>query len=301
MSRLQPRSPHKALNLGGLPLRRLLLVSRPALWVNTLGVALTGLWLAGQLWNGSLAWTALLLYLSLPFNLLIYGLNDLSDMDEDARSNRKGGWQGARLRAGEAAPLLRIILALNLPFLAALSWLLSPAAWGVLLLSTALFAGYSLRPLRFKSRPGLDGLSNLAYALPLIIPALMFSPDPGQNVPWLACAALGAYAVGKHAFDAVQDIPADAASGTRTVATRLGAAGTAQYALAWFALAGALLWPLSVLSSAALWLICGGMALSLLARPTPAQAAQLYRLSIASPWLVGLVSGVQLVYGLARA
>jgi 4-hydroxybenzoate polyprenyltransferase len=292
VSRTQPRP----LALSRLPLRRLVLVSRPALWVNTLGVAVTGLWLSGQLWSDSASWLVLLVYLSLPFNLLIYGLNDVSDLEEDARSERKGGWQGARLLAGEAAPLLRMILAINLPFLAALGWLLSPGAWGVLLLSAALFAGYSLRPLRFKTRPGLDGLSNVAYALPLLIPAL----NSGGPVPWLACAALGAYAVGKHAFDAVQDIAADTLAGTHTVATRLGAAGTARYALAWFALAGALLWPLSVLSSVALWLICGGMALSLLRRPTPGQAARLYRLSIASPWLVGLVSGVQLVYGLAR-
>ncbi|WP_293911879.1 UbiA family prenyltransferase [Deinococcus sp.] len=296
MSRSQPR--HTALR--SLPLRRLLLVSRPALWVNTLGVAITGLWLSGQLWNGTLAWTVLLAYLSLPFNALIYGLNDLSDLEEDARSVRKGGWQGARLLSGEAAPLLRAVLALNLPFLLALGWLLSPAAWGILLLSAGLFAGYSLRPLRFKSRPGLDGLSNVAYALPLLIPALMSSPDSGRSVPWLACAALGAYSVGKHTFDAVQDIPADSASGTRTTATWLGASGAARYALAWFGLAGALLWPLSPLSSAALWLVCGGMALALWRRPTSQQAARLYRLSIVSPWLVGVVSGVQLVCNLAR-
>ncbi|AZI42231.1 prenyltransferase [Deinococcus psychrotolerans] len=292
MSRLQPRS--SAFNL--LPLRQVLLVSRPALWVNTLGVAVTGLWLSGQLWNMSAGWLLLLVYLSLPFNLLIYGLNDFSDMAEDARSERKGGWQGARLRSGEENSLLWLILALNLPFLLALAWLLSPAAYGVLLLCAGLFAAYSLRPLRFKTRPFLDGLSNVAYALPLLIPALMV----GAAVPALACAALCAYAVGKHAFDAVQDIPADADAHTRTVATTLGAPGAARYALAWFALAGALLWPLSPLSSSALWLVCGGMALRLLRRPTSEQAARLYPLSIVSPWIVGAVSGVQLVYVLAK-
>lgn len=292
MSRLQPRP----FTLHILPLRRALLISRPALWVNTVGVAITGLWLSGQLWNTSAAWLLLLIYLTLPFNLLIYGLNDLSDMAEDARSQRKGGWQGARLRLGEESGLLRLILGLNAPFLLALAWLLSPAASGVLLLCAGLFAGYSLRPLRFKARPFLDGLSNVAYALPLMIPALMVGAAP----PALACAALCAYAVGKHAFDAVQDIPADAAARTRTVATTLGAPCAARYALGWFGLAGALLWPLSPLSSLALWLVCGGMALNLLRRPTSQQAALLYPLSIVSPWIVGAVSGVQLVYVLAR-
>ncbi|WP_245896080.1 UbiA family prenyltransferase [Deinococcus irradiatisoli] len=292
MSRLQPRP----LTLSTLPLRRVVLVSRPALWINTLGVALTGLWLSGQLWNTGAAWLTLLAYLTLPFNALIYGLNDVSDMAEDARSERKGGWQGARLRPHEAGSLLWSVAALNVPFLLALSWLLPPAAYLTLLLSAALFAGYSLRPLRFKTRPFLDGLSNVAYALPLLVPALML----GAPVPLLAFAALCAYAVGKHAFDAVQDIPADVAAGTTTVATRLGAGGSAGYALGWFGLSGALLWPLSPLSSAALWLVCGGMALKLRRQPTPAQAARLYALSIVSPWIVGAVSGVQLVYVLAQ-
>ena len=294
MSRLQPRP--RFLPLSALPLRQVLLVSRPALWINTLGVALTGLWLSGQLWSMSAAWLVLLLYLTLPFNLLIYGLNDCADLDEDARSARKGGWQGARLSAVETGPLLMAVLALNLPFLLALGWLLPPAACGVLLLSAVLFAGYSVRPLRFKARPFLDGVSNMAYALPLLVPALMV----GAALPWLAFAALCAYAVGKHAFDAVQDIPADVGAGTRTVATRLGASGTALYALGWFAAAGALLWPLSPLSSVAVWLVCGGMALALRRRPTSQQAARLYPLSIVSPWIVGAVSGVQLVYVLAR-
>ena len=292
MSRLHPRP----LALSSLPLRQLVLVSRPALWINTLGVAVTGLWLSGQLWNSSVAWLILLIYLSLPFNLLIYGLNDLSDKAEDARSERKGGWQGARLRVGESGPLLTMIVALNLPFLLTLGVLLSPAAYGVLLLSAGLFAGYSLRPLRFKARPFLDGFSNVAYALPLLLPALAF----GGQLPWLAYGALAAYSVGKHAFDAVQDISADESTGTRTVATTLGASGTARYALAWFTLAGALLWPLSPLSSLALWLICGGMAGALLSNPTSAAAARLYPLSIVSPWVIGAISGVQLVYVLAR-
>ena len=292
MSRLHPR----LATFGPLALRQVLLVSRPALWINTLGVAVTGLWLSGHLWNAGAAWLTLLAYFTLPFNLLIYGLNDLSDLAEDARSERKGGWQGARLRGSEAAPLLVWIAALNLPLLGLLAALLPPPAFSVLLLSVGLFAGYSLRPLRFKGRPFVDGLSNVAYALPLLIPALLLGAAP----PLLACAALCAYAVGKHAFDAVQDICADTQARTHTVATRLGAVGTARYALGWFGLSGALLWPLSPLSSAALWLVCGGMALRLQRRPTPQHAARLYPLSIVSPWIIGAVSGVQLVYSLTR-
>lgn len=279
-----------------LPFSRLLVISRPALWINTIGTLVTGVWLTGRLYSLDAGLLCLLLYLTLPFNLLIYGLNDLSDHEEDARSSRKGGWQGARLTLAEGGPLLRSTLALNGPFLLALALLLPPAASLVLLLSALLFAAYSLPPLRLKARPFLDGLSNVAYALPLVLPALILGTPP----PVLPLLALMSYSVGKHAFDAAQDIPADQAAGTRTVATTLGTQGTAAYALAWFLLAGALLWPVSRLTALALWLTCGGMALALLARPTQAQAARLYPLSIVTPWLVGSVAGVQLVYLLVR-
>ncbi|MFB9994265.1 UbiA family prenyltransferase [Deinococcus oregonensis] len=279
-----------------LPLSRLLAVSRPALWVNTVGTLVTGLWLSGHLYSTHLGLWVLLLYFTLPFNLLIYGLNDLSDRAEDARSGRKGGWQGARLMSGEGTPLLTAILAVNLPFLLVLAWLLPPAASLVLALSAGLFAAYSVPPLRFKGRPVLDGLSNVAYALPLVLPALVL----GGSVPLWPLLALMAYSVGKHAFDAVQDIPADREGGTHTVATTLGAAATARYALVWFVLAGVLLWGESRLVALTLWAVCGGMALALVRTPTPERAARLYPLSIVSPWLVGTVAGVQLVYLLAR-
>lgn len=279
-----------------LPLRRLLTVSRPALWVNTVGTLVTGVWLSGRLYTLDAGLLALLAYLTLPFNLLIYGLNDLSDREEDARSSRKGGWQGARLTLHEGGPLLRATLLLNIPALLLLTLLLPPAATAALLLSAALFTAYSLPPLRLKGRPFLDGLSNVAYALPLILPALTL----GSPAPWGPLLALMSYSVGKHAFDAAQDIPADRAAGTRTVATTLGVRGSAAYALAWFALAAALLLPASKLTALALLLTCGGMALALLRRPTPEQAARLYPLSIVTPWIVGAVAGVQLVYLLAR-
>jgi hypothetical protein len=70
--------------------------------------------------------------------------------------------------------------------------------------------------------------------------------------------------------------------------------------LGWFLVAGALLWPVSRLTAAALWAVCGGMALALLRQPTPGRAARLYPLSIVTPWIVGTVAGVGLVYRLAR-
>ena len=257
---------------------------------------MVALWLSGRLWSADPAWLVLLLWLTLPFNLLIYGVNVLADRDEDALNPRKGGYQGARLEHGETLPLTRAIAALNLPF--ALYFLLEtpPSFWAVVFLYTALFLGYSLPPLRFKGRPFLDSLSNAAYALPLAFVPLLFGTVPSV----LALPCLMAWSVGKHAFDAVQDLETDAAAGVRTVATVLGAASTALWCAAWFLFSSVLAAFLHPLVGLAIFLVSGGLSLKLWREPTPARAARLYPLSILSPWAVGMVAGVLLVAHLVR-
>ena len=104
--------------------------------------------------------------------------------------------------------------------------------------------------------------------------------------------------MGKHAFDAAQDRAADAAAGVRTVAVWLGVRGAAIWSLAWFILAGALLWPHAPAGALTLWALSGGLALRLLRRPQ--EARTLYPASLLSPWLLGVALGMPLVYTLAR-
>ncbi len=277
-------------------LGRLLLVSRPALWVNTLGPAVVALWLSGRLWSWDAPWLVLLIWLTLPFNLLIYGVNDLSDLKEDALNPRKGGYQGARLEPGEVLPLARAIAVLNFPF--ALYFLLEtpPAFWAVVSFYAVLFLGYSLPPVRFKGHPFLDSLSNAAYALPLAFVPLLFEQSPSI----LALACLMAWSVAKHAFDAVQDLESDGDAGVRTVATVLGVQKTALWCGGWFVLSSVLATFLHPLVGLAIVLVSGGLTLKLWREPTPARATRLYPLSLLSPWAVGMVAGVLLVAHLVR-
>ncbi len=55
---------------------------------------LLGLWFTGKLWTPQAF--PLFLWLSLPFNLLIYGVNDIFDYEIDQISSRKDSYQGAR-------------------------------------------------------------------------------------------------------------------------------------------------------------------------------------------------------------
>lgn len=80
-----------------IPLKDLLKVSRPGLWLVFVWLYL---WPTGgelQLLNSFTFWMGLL-YCTFPLNLLVYGMNDMVDDDVDASNDRKGNYiYGAKL------------------------------------------------------------------------------------------------------------------------------------------------------------------------------------------------------------
>ncbi|WP_047865299.1 UbiA family prenyltransferase [Rubrobacter aplysinae] len=272
---------------------RLFHISRPVLWVNTVGTAVVGMWLAGSLWS----WQALpiLLWLTLPFNLLIYGVNDVFDRDTDADNPRKGSLEGARISGGEVRHIRLGVLATNLPFLLYFFFGVGASAFAWMTLYAAVFVGYSAPPARFKARPFLDSLSNAAYAFPLVFVPLAL----GADVVWPAALGLMAWSAAKHTFDAVQDIHEDRRSGIRTTAVRLGARGVAYWSGG--------LWLVSVVCFALVnvpvalivAVISGGLISALYRRPEPRTGRRLYRISILYPYVAGTVAGIQLVGALS--
>src|ERR687889_1996430 len=195
---------------------RLFHISRPVLWINTLGPAMVGMWLAGDLWR----WEAvpILLWLTLPFNLLIYGVNDVFDQETDAQNPRKGTLEGARIDRSEVWSIALGVIASNVPFLAYFVLFVPPSAVAWMLLYALLFVGYSVPPARFKARPYLDSLSNAAYAFPLVFVPLAL----GEGPVWPAAVGLMAWSAAKHTFDAAQDEDEDRRAGITTTAVRLG-------------------------------------------------------------------------------
>ena len=268
--------------------QRMVAISRPVLWINTLGTGAVGMWLSGQLWDPSAL--VLLVWLTLPFNLLIYGVNDIFDQDTDALNPRKGSLEGARIRAVEVRSIWLWVGATNLPFLA---WFLVTLPWEALAwvaLYAVVFIGYSAPPLRFKARPYLDSLSNAAYAFPLVFVPLALGAAP----LWPAALGLMAWSAAKHTFDAVQDIEEDSAAGITTTAVRLGPKGVVAWSGFWWAVStvcfALVSLPVALVSGAiAAWLLA-----SLLRSPSPATAHRLYRYSIAYPYVAGTVAGIQL-------
>jgi 4-hydroxybenzoate polyprenyltransferase len=272
---------------------RLLYISRPVLWINTVGPATVGMWLAGVLWS----WQALpiLLWLTLPFNLLIYGVNDVFDQETDAQNPRKGTLEGARIERTEVRPIALGVVVSNLPFLIYFALLVPPSAVAWMLLYALLFVGYSVPPARFKARPYLDSLSNAAYAFPLVFMPLALGASP----VWPAAIGLMAWSAAKHAFDAVQDVDEDRMVGITTTAVRVGPGGVVLWSGAFWTLATACFalvnLPVALVNAA----IAGTLLYYLYRSPTPQTGHRLYKYSIAYPYVAGTVAGVQLVAALS--
>jgi 4-hydroxybenzoate polyprenyltransferase len=254
-------------------LRRVLALSRPRFWIYLVGPYAVGLAAAGARPGPVLL--LLGLYLTLPANLLIYGVNDLFDRQTD-RMNRKKGSYEALLDPSEDRGLRATILLTNLPFIALLPFLpIGASAWLALFL--LLGVGYSVPPLRFKVRPGLDSVSNLLYAAPgfaAFTAAASVAPAP------LLVVAAALWCAAMHAYSAVPDIAADRAAGIATIATRLGPRGTLLLCLALWTGAAVLLrpWlPVVALVGALAYLLLGAASLRAIAGARRPPLFALYR------------------------
>lgn len=270
-------------------LARMVHISRPVLWINTLGTGTIAMWLTGDLWRSDAL--VPLLWLTLPFNLLIYGVNDIFDQDTDALSARKGTLQGARITSLEAPRILTAVILGNLPFMAYFLVVLPWPALAWLSVYSLVFVFYSAPPLRFKARPYLDSLSNSAYALPLVFVPLALDAAP----VWPAVLGLMAWSAAKHTFDAVQDIDDDRAVGITTTANRLGARGVIAWSGAWWVIASTFFALVNVPVALLNALIGGWLLVSLWRAPSPEIGHRLYPYSIAFPYVGGALAGVQLV------
>ena len=273
-------------------LRRLLTISRPVLWINTIGTTVVGMWLAGYLWD----WRVLpiLIWVTFPFNLLIYGINDIFDQETDNINARKGGYEGAHIFPNEVKPIWITTVLTNVPFLIYFALTLPWQATAWMVAYSLFFTFYSAPPLRFKARKYLDALSNTDYAFPLAFVPLALGVEPN----WWLVIGLMAWSVAKHAYDAIQDIPQDSDTGIVTTAVHLGVKKTAIWSAIWWSLSIVLFAVVNIPVAIANAVIAYLLVAPLFKEPTPEKAHSLYRYSIAFPYVAGAVGGFQLVVGL---
>lgn len=217
-------------------LRQLFVASRPLSWINTaFPFAAAYLLTVGRVDAVLVIGT---LYFLVPYNLALYGINDVFDYESDLRNPRKGGAEGALLDRRLHRRTLIAAAATNLPFLVFLVIVGSPASWLVLAASLFALLAYSVKGLRFKEVPFLDSAtSSVHFVSPavygLVLAGAVFTPGL-----LLLLLAFFLWGVGSHAFGAVQDIVPDREAGIASVATVLGAARTTRFAMAAWAAAG---------------------------------------------------------------
>jgi 4-hydroxybenzoate polyprenyltransferase len=187
------------------------------------------------------------LYFLVPYNLAMYGINDVFDYESDLRNPRKGGVEGALLDRSMHRPTLIAAAVTNIPFLVYLVIVGSPLSWLVLAVSIVAVIAYSARGLRFKEKPFLDSLtSSTHFGSPavygLVLAGAVFTPQL-----WALLGAFFLWGIASHAFGAVQDVIADRDAEIASIATVIGARATVRLSVIVYLLASVLLlftsWP----------------------------------------------------------
>ena len=235
-------------------LRTLVVSSRPLSWVNTaFPFGLTYYLFVAEFDALFVVGT---LFFLIPYNVLMYGINDVFDYESDLRNPRKGGVQGALLGPELHRPMVLLSALLPLPFLVPLILWGSLLSTGVLALALFFVVAYSAKNFRFKEIPFVDSVtSSLHFVMPAVFAmALVDAELTGLSLTLLASFFF--WGMASHAFGAVQDVLADREAGVGSIATAIGAKGTVRFAVVLYLVAGLVVvvtpWPLPLIAPVAL-------------------------------------------------
>lgn len=231
-------------------LRTMVVSSRPLSWVNTaFPFGLTYYLLVGEFDAVFLVGSVFFL---IPYNVLMYGINDVFDYESDLRNPRKGGVEGALLPPELHRPMIILAALLPIPLLVPLVLWGTFTSTAVLSLSLFVVVAYSAKNFRFKEIPVVDSITS---SLHFVMPAVYAMAFVGADVTGLALTLLGSFflwGMASHAFGAVQDVVADREAQVASVATVIGAKGTVRLAIALYLASGVVLlatpWPLPLIA-----------------------------------------------------
>jgi len=229
----------------GAVVRQLFVASRPVSWINTAYPFAAAFLLSTREIDATLVIGTL--FFLIPYNLAMYGINDVFDYESDLRNPRKGGAHGAVLDRRMHRITLWAAGLSCLPFVVYLLVVGSPASWLVLAVSLFFVVFYSAPPLRLKEVPFADSITSSIHFFSPAVYGLVLA---GAVWTWQLVAVIVAFAlwgVASHAFGAVQDVEADRAAGISSIATARGARWTVRFSLACYAASGLVMlataWP----------------------------------------------------------
>jgi 4-hydroxybenzoate polyprenyltransferase len=173
-----------------------------------------------------------------PYNLLMYGINDVFDYESDLRNPRKGGIEGALLAPKWHRLTIWAAIISSAPFVLHLYVYgnLQSNLWLTLILFTVV--AYSVKGLRFKERPFIDSLTSASHFVgPMIIGLTFAGADIAEPKVLAIILAFTLWGVASHAFGAVQDVQADRDASISSIATVIRARATVRFAFIAYVLA----------------------------------------------------------------
>jgi 4-hydroxybenzoate polyprenyltransferase len=200
-----------------MSLKQLLSVSRPRFWIYLLGPYSIGY--MANIQTDSLIWLAILwgLFFTFPANLFLYGVNDICDWETDKLNPKKTGYE-LSVQPEYRKQLIAIIVAFLMPALV-LSFYSNSSLVIALTIFLLLGLFYSAPPIRAKTKPFLDALSNVLYVMPALVGYFL----AGQaTLNWYLLIAAGLWTSAMHAYSAIPDISPDSDAKISTIATFLG-------------------------------------------------------------------------------
>ncbi len=203
--------------------RALLKVSRPVSWINTAAPFVAGYILS----VGTFDWRLVVgaLFFLIPYNLTMYGINDIFDYESDKDNPRKNSIEGAVAAPSVHRTIWWAVAITTLPLLIVLLLWGGLAAKLWLLFLMFMVVAYSMKGLRFKEVPILDSFTSSTHFYgPLVYGLLLGGSLTGY---WPAVIAFVLWGMASHAFGAIQDVEYDRAGGISSIATIFGARTTA--------------------------------------------------------------------------
>ena len=237
-----------------MDLEKIITISRPRFWIYLLGPFLVGL---AAVYPGlKNIWLLVLfgLYVTLPANLLVYGINDIFDYETDKQNPKKENYE-SKITPQERNEFWVVIIITNLPFLI-LAWFLP--VFAQVSLGAFLFFGifYSAEPIRAKTIPFLDSFFNILYLFPGYVGYFLAG---GSGFNWKIFLAGVCWVMAMHAYSAVPDIEADKKVSIKTIATKLGGKNTIYFCLLLYSLSAILTVSYLGYISLSLWLVYAGL------------------------------------------
>jgi len=193
--------------------------SRPGLWFATLWLYLLPTSQDQDIWTSIPFWLGIA-YVTFPLNLLVYGWNDMVDVEADKFNDRKNSYLfGALGNEKEIGTLIPAILGSQLLFVPFIIYFAGAQFLVVYVAFLVINTLYNLPKNGLRSRPPLELLCQIGYLL--IVPISIMLNDT-QQLPLWSYVYLILFAWQSHLIGEVMDIVPDKQAGKTTTAVLLG-------------------------------------------------------------------------------